>query len=255
LWDINSKLGLNLYGKYFFTHQNGRDVVLSTSEVVKFADTNLKRVRVGAKFSNNLNKFISLYCSVAYEYELDGIVNATMSGKSIFAPSLSGGTSVGEIGIKASGATCSIDLSAQGYTGSREGFSGMLRFSFAFFNYLSRSLGYSLEKFYDKENTGRFNQMFNMSKKESFDKCLDIIKELKARVTHKSFRKGYIAVFDLSKSFKYLCLDATEACIFITETESKNVNVEVVSTNRFLAQTFSVEFFKMLGQDNSATNA
>ncbi|WP_374133501.1 hypothetical protein [Candidatus Endomicrobiellum pyrsonymphae] len=247
LWDINNKLGLNLYGKCFFTHQNCKDVVLSTSEVVKFAATNSKRVRVGANFSNNVSKGVSLYCDVAYEYELDGIVNATMSGRNILAPSLKGGTGIGEIGVKGSGGTYSVDLSVQGYTGSREGFSGMLRFSFAFFNYANRCLGYSLEKFYDKENTRRFNQMFNMSKKECFDKSLDIIKKLEWRVTHKSFRKGYIVAFDLSKSFKYLCLDSTEVCIFITETESGNVNVEVVSTNSFLAQAVSVEFFKMLG--------
>jgi hypothetical protein len=255
LWDINNKLGLNLYGKYFFTHQNGKDVVLSTNEVVKFANTNSKRARVGANFSNNVSKGVSLYCDVAYEYELDGIVNATMSGRNILAPSLKGGTGIGEIGVKGSVGTCSVDLSAQCYTGSREGFSGMLRLSFAFFNYVNRCLGYSLEKFYDKENTGRFNQMFNMSKKECFDKSLDIIKKLKERVTHKSFRKGYIVAFDLSKSFKYLCLDSTEVCIFITEAESGSVNVEVVSTNSFLAQAVSVEFFKMLGQDTSTTNA
>ncbi|MCA6070771.1 MAG: autotransporter outer membrane beta-barrel domain-containing protein [Endomicrobium sp.] len=247
LWDINNKLGLNLYGKYFFTHQNGKDVVLPTSEVVKFADTDSERIRVGAKFSNNVNKDVSLYFGVAYERELDGIVNATMLDRNIPAPSLGGGTVAGEIGVKGSVGVCCINLSAQGYTGSREGINGMLRFSFAFFNFANRCLGYSLEKFYDKENTGRFNQTFNMSKKESFNKCLDVIKELKAKVTHKSFRKGYIVAFDLSKSFKDLCLDSTEACIFITETESGNANVEVVSTNSFLAQDVSVEFFKMLG--------
>jgi hypothetical protein len=87
LWDINNKLGLNLYGKCFFTHQNDKDVVLSTSEVVKFAATNSKRVRVGANFSNNVSNGISLYCDVAYEYELDGNDNATMSGRNIPAPS------------------------------------------------------------------------------------------------------------------------------------------------------------------------
>lgn len=241
LWNINNKLGLNLYGKCFFTRQKGK------KEVIEFADTNSERIRVGARFSNNVNKAVSLYCGVAYEYELGGIV--TMSGENSPELSLKGGTGIGEIGVKYSVATCSIDLSVQGYTGSREGFAGILRFSFAT-NYLNRFLGYSLEKFYDKENTRRFDQTFNMSKKECFDKSLDIVKELKARITHKSFRKSYITVFDLSKRFKD-CLDSTEVCIFITEAKSGNVNIEVVSTNIFLAQAFSVEFFKMLGQNSS----
>ncbi|MDR3275308.1 MAG: hypothetical protein LBS81_05010 [Endomicrobium sp.] len=111
-------------------------------------------------------------------------------------------------------------------------------------DYPVRVLGFSVTKF-ENEKVGRFIKIFTMQKRDCFNKSLNIIKDLKARITHKNFNKGYIVAFDFSKSFNY-CLDSTEAAVFITKIDNSNVKVEVVSNNSLLARMLSVKFFEML---------
>ena len=129
----------------------------------------------------------------------------------------------------------------------REGFSGTLKISFAFFDYLERFLGYSLEKF-ENEKVDRFNNTFPFSKKECFFKVLGIIKELNGRVTQKSLKKGYIVAFDFSKTFQDFCLDSTEVCIYVKDLKDGNVNVEVVSNNNLLSDELSKKLFQILNK-------
>jgi hypothetical protein len=107
----------------------------------------------------------------------------------------------------------------------------------------ARVAGISITKF-ENEKNGRYEREFALSKKECFDRSLVILKELRARVTHKSYKKGYIVAFDLSKYFDY-CLDSTEAGIFIEELEDK-IKVSVICNNSLLAKNFSDKYFEML---------
>ena len=74
---------------------------------------------------------------------------------------------------------------------------------------------------------------------------LNIIKTLKARVTHKNYKKGYIIAFDFARSFDY-CLDSTEAGFFIEEADEKTVTVTVVCNNSLLAKNLSGKFFDFM---------
>lgn len=107
-----------------------------------------------------------------------------------------------------------------------------------------RVAGYSTEKF-EKEQKGRFSQTFDLTKKESFDRTIDIIQHFKARVTSKNFKKGYVTAFDFAKSFDY-CLDSTEAGFFIEELSEKQVKVTVICNNSLLAQNLSEKFFALM---------
>jgi len=113
-------------------------------------------------------------------------------------------------------------------------------------DYPKRIAGYSIQKF-ENEEAGRFEKSFEISKKQCYDSTLKIIKELRARVTHKSFNRGFIVAFDFSKSFDY-CLDSTEAAFFIKETGDKSVTVTVICNNSMLAKLLSDKFFEMLSQ-------
>jgi hypothetical protein len=150
------------------------------------------------------------------------------------------------IGITGNASTAGIDLDAQN---TREYIAaGMLKVSLTFLNYWERFLGISLEKFKNEE-PGRFSRIITVSKKECFNKSLEILKTFEARVTRKSLKKGYITAFDFSKSFHGYCLDSTEVCIFITEIENGEINVEVVSNNSLLANEFSVKLFRDFAAD------
>ena len=111
-------------------------------------------------------------------------------------------------------------------------------------DYPARVAGFSIQKFENEQN-GRFEQSFEMTKKDGFNKTLAIIDYLTARVTHKSFSKGYIVAFDFSKSFDY-CLDSTEAAFFIEEVPGGIIKTTVVSNNSLLARMLSEKYFTLM---------
>jgi len=111
-------------------------------------------------------------------------------------------------------------------------------------DYPARIAGFSMQKF-ENEKNGRYEQSFEMTKKEGFDKTLKIITDLNARVTHKSFSGGYIVAFDFSKSFDY-CLDSTEAAFFIEEVPGGLIKTTVVSNNSLLARILSEKYFTLM---------
>jgi hypothetical protein len=116
--------------------------------------------------------------------------------------------------------------------------------SCALLDFPARVAGYSIQKF-ENETNGRYDEFFNMSKSDCFNKTLEILSGFKARVTHKSYKKGYVAAFDFTKNFDY-CLDSTEAAVFIKEEEGETVKVSVISNNSLLAKNLADEFFKAL---------
>ena len=121
--------------------------------------------------------------------------------------------------------------------------------SCAVLDFPARFIGISTQKFTDKK-TARYEKEFEISKTDAFERTLLIIKELRARPTHKSFKKGYIAAFDFAKSFDY-CLDSTEAAFFIAETSTSAVKVTIASDNSLLARPLSQRFFEMFSSTNT----
>jgi outer membrane autotransporter protein len=135
IWNINEKAGLDLYGKYFWTHQEGDSVKLSTDDQVRFKDVDSHRLRGGARFAYTVNESVSPYIGAAYEHEFDGKARATSYGYSIKAPDLTGGTGIGELGLSFKPSPTlplSFDLGVQGYVGKREGVTGSLQAKWEF---------------------------------------------------------------------------------------------------------------------------
>jgi hypothetical protein len=115
--------------------------------------------------------------------------------------------------------------------------------SCAVLDFPARFIGISTQKFTD-EKTSCYERDFEISKTAAFERTLLIIKELRVRTTHKSFRRGYIAAFDFAKSFDF-CLDSTEAAFFISETSSSSVKIMVSSDNSLLARPLAQKFFEL----------
>jgi hypothetical protein len=247
--NIYKNLGLDIFSKYFFTHQDGKkDVTIYTGEILNFSGLNSQRLLCGLRFFQPTNTIFSFYGGLSAEYEFLGDVKAFFEDKNIPAKNLKGYTETIEIGVSGKSNSCIGELSLQSYLGMREGYAGTLKVSFVFFDYLERFLGYSLKKF-ENEKNGRFNNDFSFSKKDCFLKILGIIKELKGRVTHKSLKKGYIVAFDFSKTFQDSCLDSTEVCIYVQDLKNGGTNVEVVSNNNLLSEELSKKLFQMLNKD------
>jgi outer membrane autotransporter protein len=135
VWNIMDKAALDLYGKYFWTRQEGDSVTLSTGDPVKFEDVDSSRLRLGGRFAYAVNEHVSPYVGAAWEHEFDGRARATTNGFDIDAPSLRGDTGIGELGVTlkpSQSLPLSFDLGVQGYTGKREGITGSLQLRYNF---------------------------------------------------------------------------------------------------------------------------
>ena len=135
VWNINDAATLDLYGKYFWTRQQGDSVGLSTGEHLSFDDINSSRLRFGGRFAYILNAHVAPYIGAAWEHEFDGKARARTNGFDIDAPNLRGNTGIGELGLSLTPSTdlpLTVDLGVQGYTGKHEGVTGSLMVKWEF---------------------------------------------------------------------------------------------------------------------------
>lgn len=125
---------LDVYTKYLWTRQKGNTGHVG-NEPLTFSPATSQRWRTGARLQHAFTEFLSPYAGAAYEYEFDGKGQASISGQDLDAPSLGGGTIIGEIGftyrpsVKSS---FSADFGMQAYTGIREGLGGSLQLKWTF---------------------------------------------------------------------------------------------------------------------------
>ena len=127
IWNLTDALSLDLHAKYFWTWQDSADTDLSTGEALHFDAVNSHRLRLGGRLTYAVNEHISPYVGAAWEHEFDGTARATTLGYTLDAPSLKGDTGIGELGLSwtpSATTPLTIDLSVQGYTGVREGYTG-----------------------------------------------------------------------------------------------------------------------------------
>ncbi|MCL2458397.1 MAG: autotransporter outer membrane beta-barrel domain-containing protein [Desulfobulbus sp.] len=80
LWRMTDKAGLDLYGKYFWTRQEGDAVRLSAGEPVDFDSLNSHRLSMGTRFNYAVLEQFSPYVGVAYDH---GAWPTTMSLRAI----------------------------------------------------------------------------------------------------------------------------------------------------------------------------
>ena len=127
IWNLTDALSLDLHAKYFWTWQDSADPDLSTGEALHFDAVNSHRLRLGGRLTYSVNEHIRPYVGAAWEHEFDGTARATSLGYSLDAPSLKGDTGIGELGLSwtpSPTTPLTIDLSVQGYTGIRQGYTG-----------------------------------------------------------------------------------------------------------------------------------
>ncbi|MDR0646436.1 MAG: hypothetical protein LBG46_05715 [Elusimicrobiota bacterium] len=123
---------LDIYGKYLFAHQGGKEVALPTNQTINFESNSSHRLRLGVKIMRGQKSVFNPYAGIAYDYEFAGEANATVDGLAVLTPSLKGGTEIGELGLQINHNYFGLDFGAQGYTGKRKGLSGSFKLSYKF---------------------------------------------------------------------------------------------------------------------------
>ncbi len=138
IFDFAEKAHLDVYGKYFWTRVDGESVTLS-GQTVDFEDFISSRLRLGTRFTWDVNEQVKPYIGAAWEHEFDGKSRGSISidgyGADITSPSLRGDTGIGEIGISltpSENVPFTLDIAVQGYVGKREGVTGSVLFKYAF---------------------------------------------------------------------------------------------------------------------------
>lgn len=123
----------NLYGKYFHTEIEGDSFVIGGDEFA-FDDVTSDRLSLGARYTTDTASNWGVYYGLAWEYEFNG--DSNMKAGQFEAPEkgLQGSTGIAEIGTtwRSEESPWGADINLKGYTGEREGFSGMVYLTYMF---------------------------------------------------------------------------------------------------------------------------
>ena len=131
---VSKNTSLDIYGKYFYTHQQGSDFEV-LGEQVTTAAVKSSRMQLGGRLTKQVTAEVSYYGGVAWEYEFDGAADMAVAGADLAAPSLKGSSGIVEMGIRlkpSKTGKITLDLGAQGHFGKRRGFSGGLQINYSF---------------------------------------------------------------------------------------------------------------------------
>lgn len=131
---LSKNTSLDIYGKYFYTHQQGSDFEV-LGEQVTTAAVKSSRMQIGGRLTKQVTADVSYYGGVAWEYEFDGAADMAVAGADLAAPSPKGSSGIVEMGIRlkpSKTGKITLDLGAQGHFGKRRGFSGGLQINYSF---------------------------------------------------------------------------------------------------------------------------
>ncbi|NOL49637.1 autotransporter outer membrane beta-barrel domain-containing protein [Pelistega europaea] len=134
-WQLNDKLGSEVYAKYLYSRLNGKDVVTTTGDKLSFDSVESQRIRAGGRLHWKLTDRVTPYVGLAVEQEMGGKATATTFGLPIAAPSLKGTSGMAEVGLRVLPTEKSgwaADINVRGYTGKRKEIGGNLRVSYRF---------------------------------------------------------------------------------------------------------------------------
>ena len=131
---LKNKSELDLYGKYYWSHQNSATASID-GDNFNFDAINSHRLRLGARMNMPGGQGLKTYIGLAYEHEFSGNAGATYGIDKVAAPTIKGGTGIGEIGLvyKPTGKSAfSMDIGLNGYVGKRQGIGGGIKLNWGF---------------------------------------------------------------------------------------------------------------------------
>lgn len=134
LFVVNESTDWDLYTRYYHTYNDGDDFTVADD---KFEVDSLTsdRLRIGTRYITNKHNQWSTYYGLAWEYEFNGDAEVKVNGTSLETETLKGSSYFAEIGFnyqKEKTSPWSFEGRMRGYTGVREGISGILRATYSF---------------------------------------------------------------------------------------------------------------------------
>ena len=135
-WQLNDKLGGEVYAKYLFTRLDGDDVTTTTGDLLSFDSVTSQRLRVGGRVAYQMSERLTPYVGLGVEREFSAKSKATAFELPISAPSLTGTSGMAEVGLKLLEPKgqygWSADVNLRGYFGTRQEIGGNVRIGYKF---------------------------------------------------------------------------------------------------------------------------
>lgn len=131
---VNESTDWDLYTRFYHTYNDGDEFAVSGDKFDVDSITS-DRLRIGARYITNKHNKWSTYYGAAWEYEFNGDADVSVNGKSLDTESLQGSSYFAEIGFnyqKDKTSPWAFEGRMRGYTGVREGISGILRATYSF---------------------------------------------------------------------------------------------------------------------------
>jgi outer membrane autotransporter protein len=134
-WMLSENSTIDLLARYFWTKQDAKSFNLSTGERLAYDKTISQRFRIGSRYTKMKSERFSYYLGAHYEQEFDAKTRCYVLGQPYDAPSMKGGTGIGEIGIiyrSTADKHFNVEAGIQGHVGVRRGISGGVRIGWEF---------------------------------------------------------------------------------------------------------------------------
>lgn len=133
--NFDERNSVDVYGRYLWTRIDSETVNIGQDRL-HFDETNSSRLRIGTRYTMAYNRQFKPYVGAAYDHEFEGDVAARAYGFKLDKPSLEGDTGIFEAGVSMTPVdtidALSVDISAQGFIGKREGGGGGLKIKYQF---------------------------------------------------------------------------------------------------------------------------
>uniref|UniRef100_UPI0025E735A1 autotransporter outer membrane beta-barrel domain-containing protein n=1 Tax=Anaerovibrio sp. TaxID=1872532 RepID=UPI0025E735A1 len=130
---VSPKGTMDIYGKAFYTYQEGTGAKLSTGEHYQFGSVNSLRLRLGGRYNYKINDQSIVYAGLAYEYEFGGKATATYQGESAPSPNPRGGSGMLELGWKGkTSKAMTVGVKMNGWVGHKQGIGGTVTMNWEF---------------------------------------------------------------------------------------------------------------------------
>lgn len=126
---LNGGDKLDVYARYYHTQVDGDSFVVGSGDRYSLDKVYSDRIRVGGRYTDNLNEAVKVYYGAAYEYEFSGEAEGSVNGYALSESDLGGSSFVGELGLLMNnpGSAWTVDMALQAYGGQREGVGGKVQ--------------------------------------------------------------------------------------------------------------------------------
>ena len=137
VFNLMDKVDMDLYARYAITWLEGDDVELhdKANSKLHMGSTTTHALRGGLRFTGDATETLKRKAGLAYEHIFNGDADTNINGLGLDTPTLEGDTGIGEVGLTVKPSANSpwqFDLTAKGYVGDREGYSGNVTVNYLF---------------------------------------------------------------------------------------------------------------------------